>query len=457
MGTSTTSGARQASASPGLNLHPPTPPVTRISRRTVMLTAMLAAGLGAMVLVLGLSGHGGSGRGTGDQDGAPRPNGPVENVRDLPKDYGFDVRQAASNITYELTIPAGDAPRPGPAAATRAAGPSADELAAAEERRRLLELRRRLMEEQQKELERAYDSPLVFAGAKASKLAPAAASAPRQGTGGSSDQPEPSPPEGGPSVPAPASAMLALGPPVPAPNALIPPGVRQNLQREKEEFLTKASQVEPYLKKPLAPPVSPYELKAGTLIPGALVTAINTDLPGEIIGQVTENVYDTRTGKYLLVPQGARLLGKYSSLVANGQNRALVVWTRLILPNGNAIVLDGMPGADGAGQAGLKDKVDYHMDKIAGAVGLTTTIAYAGNQARSRNGNTGGGANNNQDVIGDTVAQQANRVGEKFIDRELDVQPTITIRAGWKFNVLVNKDVVLAPYVDGQDRHTPQE
>jgi type IV secretion system protein VirB10 len=92
--------------------------------------------------------------------------------------------------------------------------------------------------------------------------------------------------------------------------------------------------------------------------------------------------------------------------------------------------------------------VDYHVDKLAGAVGLTTAIAYAGNQARSRNGSTGNYGNNNQDVIGDTVAQQANRVGEKFIDRELDVQPTITIRAGWTFNVLVNKDMVLAPYVD---------
>jgi type IV secretory pathway VirB10-like protein len=407
-----------------------------------------------MVLVVGLSDNRHAQRGPWDQDSAPRPNGPVETVRDLPRDYGFDVRQAGSNITYEFAMQPPEAPaasRPAPAAPR--AGPSPEELAAAEERRRLAELRRRLMEEQQKDLERAYDSPLVFPGAKASKLA-AAVAAPSTGAAiadPAAAAPGAERPEVGEyALAAPPSPWISAGPPVPDPNALIPPGVRQNLQREKEEFLTKGNQVEPYLKKPPAPPLSPYELKAGTVIPGALLTAINTDLPGEIIGQVTENVYDTGSGKFLLVPQGTKLLGKYSSLVANGQNRALVVWTRLVLPNGNSIVLEGMPGTDGVGQAGLKDKVDYHVDKLAGAVGLTTAIAYAGNQARSRGGSGGNYGNDNRDVIGDTVAQQANRVGEKFIDRELDVQPTITIRAGWKFNVLVNKDMVLAPYLDAE-------
>ncbi len=196
--------------------------------------------------------------------------------------------------------------------------------------------------------------------------------------------------------------------------------------------------------KPLLTPISKYELKAGSVIPGALVTAINTDLPGEVIGQVTENVYDSVTGNYLLIPQGSRLLGKYQSLVTNGQNRALLVWRRLIYPNGQSIVLDAMPGTDQAGQAGLADQVDYHLDKLAKATALTTAIAYAGNLARNRQSSSSG--NNGQDVIGDTVAQQANRIGEKVIDRELDVQPTITIRRGWPLRVLVNKDMVLAPY-----------
>jgi type IV secretion system protein VirB10 len=208
--------------------------------------------------------------------------------------------------------------------------------------------------------------------------------------------------------------------------------------------LTQAAAVEPYLSKPLVKPISKYELKAGSVISGALLTAINSDLPGEVIGQVTENVYDTATGNYLLIPQGAKLLGKYQSLVSNGQNRALLVWQRLIYPNGNSIVLDGMPGTDETGASGLADKVGYHLDKLLEATALTTALAYAGNLARNPNSSSG---NNGNDVVGDTVAQQANRIGEKIIDRELDVQPTITIRQGWPLRVLVNKDMILEPYV----------
>jgi type IV secretion system protein VirB10 len=220
-------------------------------------------------------------------------------------------------------------------------------------------------------------------------------------------------------------------------------GSPPNHQSEKEAFLTQAAAIEPYLAKPLLTPVSKFELKAGSVIPGALVTAINTDLPGEVIGQVTENVYDSVTGNYLLIPQGSRLLGKYQSLVNNGQNRALLVWQRLIYPNGDSIVLDGMPGTDQIGQAGLADKVDYHLDKLAEATALSTAIAYGGNLARNPQGGNGYG---NQDVVGDTVAQEANRIGNKIIDRQLDLQPTITIRSGWPLRVLVNKDMILEPY-----------
>jgi type IV secretion system protein VirB10 len=224
-----------------------------------------------------------------------------------------------------------------------------------------------------------------------------------------------------------------------------PTGAMQNHQSDKEAFLTEAAAIEPYLNKPLLNPISAYELKAGSVIPGALVTAIDTDLPGEVIGQVTENVFDSVTGKYLLIPQGSKLLGKYQSLITNGQNRALVVWQRLIYPNGNSIALDGMPGTDEAGQSGLQDQVDYHLDKLAEATALSTAIAYAGNLARNRTNGNGNGYSG-EDVIGDTVAQEANRIGENVIERELDVQPTITIRQGWPLRVLVNKDMVLAPY-----------
>ena len=143
----------------------------------------------------------------------------------------------------------------------------------------------------------------------------------------------------------------------------------QNHQQEKEAFLTQDAAVRPYLSKPLLNPISKYELKAGSVIPGALVTAINTDLPGEVIGQVTGKRLRYRHWQLPPIDSArklGKLLGKYQSLVTNGQNRALVVWQRLIYPNGNSIVLDGMPGTDEAGEAGLQDKVDYHLDKLAG-------------------------------------------------------------------------------------------
>jgi type IV secretion system protein VirB10 len=186
---------------------------------------------------------------------------------------------------------------------------------------------------------------------------------------------------------------------------------------------------------------SVYEVKAGGFIPVALITAINSDLPGEVIAQVRENVYDTVSGEHLLIPQGTRVLGKYQSLISNGQNRALIVWTRLVMPNGNGIVLDGMPGTDQSGAAGAEDEVDYHLDKLAAAATLSTAIAYGGNLARE-----GGRDRDDLDVVGETIAQQSSKIGGRLIDRQLDVQPTIRIRQGYSMNVMVNKDMVLEPY-----------
>lgn len=222
----------------------------------------------------------------------------------------------------------------------------------------------------------------------------------------------------------------------------LPRSVRQNLQTEKQQFLTSTRDTASYLQQPYLRPVSDYEIKAGSVIPAALVTAINTDLPGDITARVTENVYDSVTGRYLLIPQGAVLYGTYDSLISNGQNRALVVWNRLIMPNGRSIVLENMPGADKLGQAGLSDKVDYHLDKLALSVALSTAIAYGGNLARDNSSSRGDEA----DIVGATVSQEASRIGQRVVDRQLDVQPTITIRSGWPLRVLVNKDIVLAPY-----------
>jgi len=413
-------GATQGSGEPFLQVRPGLPAVTRINRRAVLVLCALGAFVGLMVLVFGFGSHGASRRDGTTDENAIRPAGPVESVKDLPSDYTFDVNQAAQGVTYNGIFY-------GSQGTTRPSGPSAQDQAIAEELRELAELRRRLLEEQLKEQQEALDSPLIFSGAKSPENA--VVEIPTTLPAGTWDQ----------QVHNPGSNLQTSG----DQNESEDRGASENHQRDKEAFLTQAATVEPYLTKPLLEPISPYEIKAGTVISGALLTAINTDLPGEVIGQVTENVYDSATGKYLLIPQGSRLLGKYQSLVTNGQSRALIVWQRLIFPNGNSIVLDGMPGTDEAGMAGLQDQVDYHLDKLAEATALSTAIAYAGNLARdpqSGSGYTG------SDVIGDAVAQQANQVGENIINRQLDVQPTITIRQGWPFRVLVNMDMVLEPY-----------
>jgi len=225
-------------------------------------------------------------------------------------------------------------------------------------------------------------------------------------------------------------------------------GIPQSTDQERKlAFLNETAAPGAHLDEPFLHPRSPYEVQAGTVIPAALLTGINTDLPGDVLAVVTEPVYDSRTGEHLLIPQGAKLYGSYDSEIANGQNRALLVWHRLLMPNGRSILLDRMRGTDAAGYAGVADRVDYHADKLALGVTLSSVIAYAGNLAR---GDSSGGddTSGGRDVIGDTVAQEANRVGSKIIDRQLDVQPTITVRPGWPLSVLVNQDVLLAPYTE---------
>jgi type IV secretory pathway VirB10-like protein len=396
-------------------------PVTRISRRAVLLAGVFGAALGLVVLVLGF-GERAAPRKDGQVDeNAIRPSGPIESVKQLPLDYSFDINPDGY----------GGIAKP---AATKTSQVSTTQVQAVDEAlRELAEQRRKLLEQQQKEQQAAFDSPLVFGGARSISFS---------GSTGSALGPATMP------------TLMMLGPDAHHAalmnaaggdqNSMEVSGGPRNQQQEKEVFLTQGAAVEPYLSKPLLTPISKYELKAGSVIPGALVTAINTDLPGEAIGQVTENVYDSSTGNFLLIPQGTKLLGKYQSEVANGQNRALLIWQRLIFPNGDSIVLDGMPGTDETGTAGLQDRVDYHAGKLAEATALTTALAYAGNLARNPSSSTG---NNGQDIIGDSVAQQADRIGEKVIDRELNVQPTITIRQGWPLRVLVNKDMILQPYL----------
>ncbi|GGL36098.1 TrbI/VirB10 family protein [Caulobacter rhizosphaerae] len=191
------------------------------------------------------------------------------------------------------------------------------------------------------------------------------------------------------------------------------------------------------------PPLSPYELKAGSIIAAAMVTGLNSDLPGMAIAQVTEPVFDHRTGRIVLIPQGARLVGKYDSQVGYGQERVLVVWTRLIFPSGRSVELGGMTGADATGAAGLSDRVDAHIPRLARAIGLSTLIAIGASAAQNSQAR---GSDNLvlQDAAGG-VAGQASQTGQRLVERDLQRAPTLTIRPGYPVRVMVDKDLILPP------------
>ena len=217
-----------------------------------------------------------------------------------------------------------------------------------------------------------------------------------------------------------------------------------NGQSTKQDFIARAGVGSDYLGNRLLPPISPYEVKAGTIIPAALVTALNSDLPGAVVASVTEGVYDHVTGRTLLIPQGARLFGRYDSRISYGQNRALVVWERLIYPDGRSINLAGMSGTDATGAAGLSDRVDNHFGSLVGGVLLSTAISIGAAVADDAANN-----NNNNLVLqggAGAVSQDASRTGQQITRRKLDRQPTLKVRPGYRLRVLVNKDIVLAPY-----------
>ncbi|MEJ0094044.1 MAG: TrbI/VirB10 family protein [Methylocella sp.] len=188
-------------------------------------------------------------------------------------------------------------------------------------------------------------------------------------------------------------------------------------------------------------PASSFTLQAGAVIPAALLTGLRSDLPGPVTAQVTEDVYDSPTGKILLIPQGARLIGQYDAQIAFGQSRALLVWNRLIMPNGRSIVLERQPGADPEGYAGLEDEVDNHWGMLFKAAILSTLLSV---------GSEAGNSNNNQNSLVQALrqgsSQSFSQVGEQVVGRSLNVQPTITIRPGFPVRVLVTHDLVLEPY-----------
>lgn len=216
-----------------------------------------------------------------------------------------------------------------------------------------------------------------------------------------------------------------------------------NGQAAKRQFAANA-RTDDYLANPLQPALSPWEVKAGSIISAALVTAINSDLPGQVIAQVTEPVYDHRTGRTVLIPQGSRLIGQYDSQIAYGQNRALVAWNRIIMPDGRSINIGSMAGADVSGAAGLQDKTDGHFGQLARGVILSTLFSVGAAAAQDANDRSSGALVVNSSASG--VANAAQQVGQQITGRDLNRQPTLRVRAGWPVRVLVSKDMILAPY-----------
>ncbi|MDE2570291.1 MAG: TrbI/VirB10 family protein [Sphingomonadales bacterium] len=320
----------------------------------------------------------------------------ADNLAGAPKDYG-EVPKLGPPLPGDLGKPILEAQRRGdvaalpPAGAPGAAQPNATVSAAQAARQRV-----------QQEREAALSSRLFFGGG--------------------------SPTSGGP-------GLAGLPPPADSPSAA-PSSSPQTEAGRKQAFLERASDRRTVSSERLTGLISPEILQAGSIIPAALITGIRSDLPGLVTAQVTQNVYDSPTGRILLIPQGSRLIGDYDADVAFGQNRVLLAWNRLILPDGRSIVLERQPASDTSGYAGLQDGTDYHWGGVFKAA-LVSTLLGAGAEFGS------GSDSSLTRALRRGTQDSVNRAGEQIVSRELQVKPTVTIRPGYPVRVLVTRDLVL--------------
>jgi type IV secretion system protein TrbI len=411
-----------------LALRAPPRPVTRLNRRTLALVsaALVASVLGATIWSL-QSQHKASRDSPVELHNTDRI-AHADGLEQLPPDYSKLAR--ATQPTTEPAPPVLGSPLPGdlggallradqqPAISSSTSGAPislrADPAADAARVERI---------SRQREAEEAAKAPLFFRGSSRKEAAPIAATAPLAGAAiPTSVDAQPT------SVPVPAAANPAAG---------------QNMQDRNKSVLERASDTATVSSHALQTAASPYEVMAGTVIAAALITGINSDLPGQVLATVTEPVYDTATGRHLLIPQGSRLFGQYDSQVAFGQRRVLLVWNRLLFPDASSIVLDRLQGTDPAGNAGLSDDVDWHWQQLLAGAALSTLIGVAAELA-APDFSTG----QSQVIVAtrQSVGDSVNQVGQELTRRNLNVQPTLTIRPGFPMRVIVNKDLVLRPY-----------
>ncbi len=237
--------------------------------------------------------------------------------------------------------------------------------------------------------------------------------------------------------------------PISAAERPIPPGMAINAGQnsydvsadiDKEQFFERAQPDNQWINPNIRTAGQKYEIKTGSVIPAAMVTAINSDLPGNMIAQVTQNIYDSATGGYLLIPQGSKLFGVYDSRVIMGQRRVLVAWNRIIFPDGSAMTIPGVPGADMAGNSGFSQKVDNHYFRIFGSSILMALItagtAYAVDENSSDN------ENSLSSQLNSALAQQLGQVTTSLLEKHLNIKPTLEIEPGYQFNIVLTKDLV---------------
>jgi type IV secretion system protein TrbI len=371
-----------------LRLRPERPPVTRLSRKVLMSLATIAALTVSGALIWALFQNGAHSK-AAEELHTTDSKQPPDELAALPRDYTVvkPAPQLGHPILADLVPPTVSAQANEPVA------PPDDHLA--------------------QEDEAARTSHLFFSSTGSERPAALKALAATSEAGF-------------------ATAVSAAEP--------VDPVASQSMQKQKQAFLSAPTDHSTVSPDRLENPASRYVVQAGSVIPAALVTGIRSDLPGQVTGQVTEHVYDSPTGRYLLIPQGSKLIGLYDSQVAFGQNRVLLVWTRLILPNGRSIVLERQTGADAEGFAGLQDEVDNHWGQLFTGAALSTLLGI-GSQL---------GATNNDDAIAQAIRQgsssSTSQIGQQLVGRNMNMQPTLTIRPGFPVRVIVNKDLVLAPY-----------
>ncbi|HWV53484.1 TrbI/VirB10 family protein [Pseudorhodoplanes sp.] len=243
--------------------------------------------------------------------------------------------------------------------------------------------------------------------------------------------------EAAPASPAAAAPQSAAD----ASRVALDPDRDPNAQQRKADFVLaqdRGGDINPHAVRPAA---SPYMLSAGSVIAASLITGLRSDLPGLVTAQVTERVFDSATGRILLIPQGARLIGTYDSVVAFGQRRALVVWQRIIFPDGRSLRIENVPAADPAGYAGLEDKVDFHTWALLKGVAISTVLGVGSNLTFS-------GESDLVQAIRESTQQNVARAGDQITSRNLQIQPTITVRPGTPVRLVVHRDLVLAPPVE---------